>query len=160
MKAESIFFYMTATGLLLVPVAWAMTDFRSRPIAVGLPGALARGRRPGPQRGGLRCSWSTRFRHGKAIVVSPLVNAGGPARHHPAVARHPPGGPLRDPGRRHGRGHPGDDADGRGGRGGELTFAAVAYWTPLHFPETAADVSLSVRHSCQVCAGMPSSTTA
>jgi drug/metabolite transporter (DMT)-like permease len=37
MRAESIFFYMTATGLLLVPLALWMTDFQ-RPICWGLMG--------------------------------------------------------------------------------------------------------------------------
>ena len=36
MKAESIFFYMTVTGVLLMPLAIAMTDF-SRPVNWGLP---------------------------------------------------------------------------------------------------------------------------
>ena len=35
-----------------------------------------------------------------------------------------------------------------------------AYCVPLHLPEAVGEVSLSVRHSCQGCMGMPSSTTA
>jgi drug/metabolite transporter (DMT)-like permease len=76
MRAESIFFYMTATGLLLVPVALVMTDFR-RPICWGLAG---------PWLAGLVQLFNAvgallvvhAFRHGAAIVVSPLVNAGAP----------------------------------------------------------------------------------
>jgi drug/metabolite transporter (DMT)-like permease len=76
MRAESIFFYMTATGLLLVPVALAMTDFQ-RPICWGLAG---------PWLAGLVQLFNAvgalllvhAFRHGTAIVVSPLVNAGAP----------------------------------------------------------------------------------
>ena len=37
MSAESIFFYMMVTGLMLAPVAWAMTDF-SKPINWGADG--------------------------------------------------------------------------------------------------------------------------
>ena len=37
MSAESIFFYMMVTGLLLTPVAWAMTD-TARPINWGWDG--------------------------------------------------------------------------------------------------------------------------
>ena len=37
MSAESIFFYMMLTGLMLAPVAWAMTDF-SGPINWGADG--------------------------------------------------------------------------------------------------------------------------
>ena len=37
MSAESIFFYMMVTGLLLAPVAWAMTDF-SQPVNWGVDG--------------------------------------------------------------------------------------------------------------------------
>jgi uncharacterized membrane protein len=41
MEAESIFFYMMVTGILLSPVAYWMTDF-SLPINVGLKGAISR----------------------------------------------------------------------------------------------------------------------
>jgi len=63
MDAESIFFYMTASALLFIPVALAMTDF-SQPINYGLHGPV------------LALVYA--FRHGKALVVSPLVNAGAP----------------------------------------------------------------------------------
>lgn len=76
MKAESIFFYMTATGLLLVPVAWAMTDLH-RPIEWGFRGPwLAAMIQALNAVGALLLCHA--LRHGKAIVVSPLVNAGAP----------------------------------------------------------------------------------
>lgn len=76
MKAESIFFYMTVTGLLLVPVAWAMTDFR-QPICWGMSGPwLSVLIQSLNALGALLLVHA--FRRGKAIVVSPLVNAGAP----------------------------------------------------------------------------------
>jgi drug/metabolite transporter (DMT)-like permease len=74
MDAESIFFYMTVGGLVLIPVALAMTDF-SVPIqwemsylaaAIQILNAV----------GALTLVYA--FRYGKAIVVSPLTNAGAP----------------------------------------------------------------------------------
>jgi drug/metabolite transporter (DMT)-like permease len=76
MKAESLFFYMTATGLLLAPVAWAMTDLR-RPVEWGFRGpGLAAVIQALNAVGALLLVHA--FRYGKAIVVSPLVNAGAP----------------------------------------------------------------------------------
>jgi len=76
MSAESIFFYMMVTGLLLAPVAWAMTDF-SRPINWGLDGPyLAAGIQVLNAIGALTLVYA--FRYGQAIVVSPLTNAGAP----------------------------------------------------------------------------------
>jgi uncharacterized membrane protein len=76
MTAESIFFYMTATGLLLIPVAWAMTDW-SKPINLGADGpALAAGIQLLNAIGALTLVFA--FRYGKAIIVSPLANAGAP----------------------------------------------------------------------------------
>jgi len=76
MKAESIFFYMTVVGLLLVPVAWAMTDLR-RPIHWGFTGPwLAAMIQALNAVGSLLLVHA--LRHGKVIVVSPLVNAGAP----------------------------------------------------------------------------------
>ena len=76
MSAESIFFYMMATGLLLAPVAWAMTDF-SRPINFGADGPyLAAGIQLLNAIGALTLVYA--FRYGQAIVVSPLTNAGAP----------------------------------------------------------------------------------
>jgi len=76
MSAESIFFYMMVSGLLLVPVALAMTDF-SKPINWGWDGPwLAAGIQVLNAIGALSLVYA--FRHGKAIVVAPLTNAGGP----------------------------------------------------------------------------------
>jgi uncharacterized membrane protein len=76
MSAESIFFYMMVTGLLLAPVAWAMTDF-SKPINWGADGPwLAAGIQVLNAIGALTLVYA--FRYGQAIVVSPLANAGAP----------------------------------------------------------------------------------
>jgi len=76
MSAESIFFYMMLSGLLLVPVALAMTDF-SKPINWGPDGPwLAAGIQILNAIGALALVYA--FRHGKAIVVAPLTNAGAP----------------------------------------------------------------------------------
>jgi hypothetical protein len=77
MKSESIFFYMTATGLLLAPVAIGMTDFR-KPIHWGPRGPLlAFAIQSLNSIGALTMVYA--FRYGKAIVVSPLINAVAPA---------------------------------------------------------------------------------
>ena len=76
MSAESIFFYMMLTGLILGPVAWAMTDF-SQPINWGLDGPyLAAVIQLLNAVGALLLVYA--FRYGKALVVSPLTNAGAP----------------------------------------------------------------------------------
>lgn len=76
MDAASIFFYMMLSGLLLVPVALAMTDF-SQPINYGLDGpGLAAVIQVLNSIGALMLVFA--FRYGKAIIVSPLVNAGAP----------------------------------------------------------------------------------
>jgi len=76
MNAENIFFYMTVTGLLLVPVALWMTDF-SQPINHGLDGPwLAAITQILNSIGALTLVYA--FRYGKAIVVAPLTNAGAP----------------------------------------------------------------------------------
>lgn len=76
MSAESIFFYMMISGLLVAPVAIAMTDF-SKPINWGWDGPwLAAGIQMLNALGALALVYA--FRHGKAIVVAPLTNAGGP----------------------------------------------------------------------------------
>ncbi len=76
MDAESIFFYMMITGLLLAPVALAMTDF-SVPINWGADGPyLAAATQILNSVGALCLVYA--FRYGKAIVVSPLTNAGAP----------------------------------------------------------------------------------
>jgi uncharacterized membrane protein len=76
MRAESIFFYMMATGLLLTPIAWVMTDF-GQPINWGIDGPyLAAGIQVLNAIGALTLVYA--FRYGQAIVVSPLTNAGAP----------------------------------------------------------------------------------
>ena len=77
MRSESIFAYMTLTGLLLAPVALWMTDFR-KPIHWGLRGPwLAAAIQSLNSIGALTMVYA--FRYGKAIVVSPLINAVAPA---------------------------------------------------------------------------------
>jgi drug/metabolite transporter (DMT)-like permease len=76
MSAESIFFYMMVTGLMLAPVAWAMTDF-TKPINWGADGPwLAAVIQVLNAIGALTLVYA--FRYGQAIVVSPLTNAGAP----------------------------------------------------------------------------------
>jgi len=76
MDAQSIFAYMALTALLLAPVAWALTDF-SHPVNLGWSGPyLAAAIQMLNAVGALLLVYA--FRHGKAIVVSPLVNAGAP----------------------------------------------------------------------------------
>jgi len=76
MTAESIFVYMTITGLALIPVAIHMTDF-SQPINYGWSGpGLAAITQILNAVGALTIVYA--FRYGKAIVVSPLTNAGAP----------------------------------------------------------------------------------
>ena len=76
MRAESIFFYMTLAALALVPVALWMTDF-SQPINYGVGGPwLAAVTQILNAIGALTIVYA--FRYGKAMVVSPLTNAGAP----------------------------------------------------------------------------------
>jgi len=76
MSAESIFFYMALCGVLFIPVALWMTDF-SKPINYGLQGPyLAAATQVLNAIGALTLVYA--FRFGKALVVSPLVNAGAP----------------------------------------------------------------------------------
>ena len=76
MDAESIFFYMALSGLLLTPVAIAMTDFSAR-VNWGLDGPyLAAAIQILNSIGALCLVYA--FRYGMAIVVSPLTNAGAP----------------------------------------------------------------------------------
>lgn len=76
MKAESIFFYMMLTAILLVPVALLMTDF-SQPINWGFKGpGLAVLIQILNSIGALCIVYA--FRYGKAIVVSPMTNAAAP----------------------------------------------------------------------------------
>jgi uncharacterized membrane protein len=76
MRAESIFVYMALMGLALVPVALRMTDF-SQPINYGVSGPwLAAVTQILNSIGALTIVYA--FRYGKAMVVSPLTNAGAP----------------------------------------------------------------------------------
>lgn len=76
MSAESIFFYMMISGLALAPVAWFMTDF-SAPINWGWDGPwMTAAIQSLNAIGALMLVYA--FRHGQAIVVSPLVNAAPP----------------------------------------------------------------------------------
>ena len=75
-SAESIFVYMTLSGLALAPVAWAMTD-TGRAINWGLDGpGLAAAIQLLNAVGALTLVFA--FRYGKAIIVAPLANAGAP----------------------------------------------------------------------------------
>ncbi len=76
MKAESIFFYMTLTGLLLIPVALMMTNF-SEKINYGFSGPyLTAIIQMLNAIGALTIVYA--FRYGKALIVSPLTNAVAP----------------------------------------------------------------------------------
>ncbi|MFM9937261.1 MAG: EamA family transporter [Novosphingobium sp.] len=76
MSGESIFVYMTFSGLLLLPVAAAMTDF-GKPINWGASGPwFAALIQILNAIGALTLVFA--FRFGKAIIVAPLSNAGAP----------------------------------------------------------------------------------
>ena len=76
MKAESIFFYMMVTGIVLIPFALMMTDF-SQPINWGFKGPyLAALIQILNSIGALMLVYA--FRYGKAIIVSPMTNALAP----------------------------------------------------------------------------------
>ena len=76
MDAESIFVYMTITGLVLIPIALWMTDF-STPIEYGWRGpGLAAITQILNAVGALTLVYA--FRYGRAIVVAPLANAVAP----------------------------------------------------------------------------------
>lgn len=75
-SAEGIFFYMTVGALACVPASLWLTDF-SQPIHWGWQGpGLAAVIQILNAVGALTLVYA--FRHGKAMVVSPLVNAGAP----------------------------------------------------------------------------------
>lgn len=76
MKAESIFFYMMTTGIMLIPIALLMTDF-SQPINWGFKGPYLAAMIQIMNAIGALCLVYA-FRFGKAIIVSPLTNAGAP----------------------------------------------------------------------------------
>ena len=76
MNAESIFFYMMISGIMLIPVAIYMTDF-SQEINWGANGPyLAAGIQILNAIGALCLVYA--FRYGKAMIVSPMTNAGAP----------------------------------------------------------------------------------
>jgi len=76
MKAESIFFYMMLTALLLSPFAIWITDF-SQEINWGFRGPyLAAAIQILNSIGALFLVYA--YRYGKAIIISPLINAGAP----------------------------------------------------------------------------------
>ncbi len=76
MSAESIFAWMTGCGIALIPVAILLTDF-GKPVYLGPGGPwLAAGVQLLNAVGALLLVYA--FREGKAIVVSPLVNAAAP----------------------------------------------------------------------------------
>lgn len=76
MTAEGIFFYMMVSGLALIPVALLMTDFK-QPINWGIKGpAAAAAIQILNSIGALFIVYA--FRYGRAIIVSPLTNAGAP----------------------------------------------------------------------------------
>ncbi len=76
MEAESIFFYMMATAIILIPVALAMTDF-SQDINWGFEGpGMAALIQVLNSIGALCLVYA--FRYGKAIIVSPMTNAVAP----------------------------------------------------------------------------------
>lgn len=76
MKAESIFFYMMLTGLLLIPFAILMTEF-SHNINWGFKGPVLTALIQTLNAvGALMIVYA--FRYGKAIIVSPLTNAVAP----------------------------------------------------------------------------------
>lgn len=76
MSAESIFFYMALTGILLAPLALMMTDF-SQDINWGFQGPYLAALIQILNSIGALCLVYA-YRYGKAIVVSPLTNAVAP----------------------------------------------------------------------------------
>ncbi|MCW5579764.1 MAG: DMT family transporter [Luteimonas sp.] len=75
-SAESIFFYMMLGALLLMPVAWRMTDW-TQPVNLGLDGPwMTAAIQILNAIGALTLVYALRY--GKAIVVAPLTNAGAP----------------------------------------------------------------------------------
>lgn len=76
MSADSIFFYMTITALLLIPIAIKMTDSAAQPELDTNLIATTAGIQLLNAVGALCLVYA--FRYGKAIIVSPLTNAGAP----------------------------------------------------------------------------------
>ena len=98
MTAESIFFYMAAGAVLLIPAAWRLTDF-SQPINWGWRGPwLAAAIQVLNSIGALCLVYALRY--GKAIIVVPMT-ALAPVSDHSAVACHLSGDPASGSGRGH-----------------------------------------------------------
>lgn len=76
MKAESIFFYMTISSVLLIPLALSMTDF-SQPINWGFKGPYLAGMIQVLNAFGALCLVYA-FRFGKAIIIAPMTTALSP----------------------------------------------------------------------------------
>ena len=76
MKAESIFFYMMISSVLLIPVALFMTDF-SQPINWGFDGPYLAGMIQILNAFGALCLVYA-FRYGKAIIIAPMTTALSP----------------------------------------------------------------------------------
>lgn len=76
MKAESIFFYMSVTSVLLIPIAWYMTDF-SQPVNWGFKGPYLAGMIQILNAFGALCLVYA-FRYGKAIIIAPMTTALSP----------------------------------------------------------------------------------
>jgi drug/metabolite transporter (DMT)-like permease len=76
MRAESIFFYMMISAIILSPIAWWMTNSEGEinwgPSGPGLSAAV----QTLNSLGALLLVYA--FRYGKAIIIAPLVNAGAP----------------------------------------------------------------------------------
>lgn len=71
MKAESVFFYMALTAVLLAPVAWLMTDFGGEGVVVSWRlASLGFGTQILNAVGALTLVYA--YRYGKAIIVSPM----------------------------------------------------------------------------------------
>jgi drug/metabolite transporter (DMT)-like permease len=76
MKAENIFFYMAISGIMLIPIAWFMTDF-TQEINYGFKGPyLAALVSVLNSVGALTLVYAIRY--GKVIIVAPLTNAVAP----------------------------------------------------------------------------------
>jgi drug/metabolite transporter (DMT)-like permease len=76
MKAESVFFYMALTSVMLIPVAWLMTDF-SQPVNWGFKGPYLAGIIQILNAFGALCLVYA-FRYGKAIIIAPMTTALSP----------------------------------------------------------------------------------
>jgi drug/metabolite transporter (DMT)-like permease len=76
MKAESIFFYMMISSVLVIPVALYMTDF-SQPVNWGIKGPYLAGAIQILNAFGALCLVYA-FRYGKAIIIAPMTTALSP----------------------------------------------------------------------------------